>query len=236
MQPYFFPYIGYFQLMAASDLFVLHDDVQYIKGGWVNRNRILLNGSSRMLTFPVRKDSSEQPINSRSYVEDKQTRTRLANLVREAYSKAPRYREIFPLIEELLHFDDANVARFNEHAIRTIADHLGLSCDIVVSSDMDKDNHLAGEARVLEICRKLEAKIYINPIGGVGLYHHQVFRQNSIDLFFLRATEQRYPQLNQPWTPFLSIIDVLMFNSPDAVHALLGQYQLLTHAEADTTS
>jgi len=231
MQPYFFPYIGYFQLIATSDIFVLHDDVQYIKGGWVNRNRILLNGASRMITFPVQKDAHDLPINARNYVDDKQARKDIINLIKQAYAKAPCYRQVFPMLEELLMFEDCNVARFNENLIRRIADYMGLTCSIITSSGMEKDDSLAGEQRVLEICKRLGAADYTNPIGGTELYHQETFEKFGITLRFLEAENQRYDQGGNIWVPFLSIIDVLMFNTVEGIQRGLAKYRLLTPAE-----
>lgn len=233
MQPYFFPYIGYFQLIAASDVFVLHDDVQYIKGGWVNRNRILLNGASRMITLPVRKDTYNLPINARNYVEDKQARKDIINLIKQAYAKAPCYRQTFPVIEELLMYEDRNVARFNENLIRRIASHMGLSCKIITSSGLEKDDTLAGEPRVLEICKRLGATDYTNLIGGTELYHQGSFQQCGISLRFLEAQNERYGQGGDTWVPFLSIIDVLMFNSVEAISRLLTKFRLHAPSELE---
>jgi len=233
MQPYFFPYIGYFQLIATSDVFVLHDDVQYIKGGWVNRNRILLNGESRMITFPVQKDAYELPINARNFVDDKQARKDIINLIRQAYAKAPCYREVFAMLEELMMFEDSNVARFNENLIRRIAKYMGLNSKIINSSGMEKDDSLAGEQRVLEICKRLGATDYTNPIGGTELYHQEAFQKCGITLRFLEAQEERYDQRYEKWLPFLSIIDVLMFNTAKEVHELLTRYRLLAPTEIE---
>lgn len=233
MQPYFFPYIGYFQLIAASDVFVLHDDVQYIKGGWINRNRILLNGESRMITLPVQKDAYDLPINARKYVDDQQARKSIINLIKQAYVKAPCYRQVLPLLDELLMFRDRNVARFNENLIRCIANFIGLGCKIITSSGMEKDDSLAGESRVLDMCKLLDAKDYTNPIGGTGLYHQETFRKCGITLRFIEAQNERYTQYGDGWIPFLSIIDVLMFNSVDEVRLLLTKYRLLSSPEIE---
>jgi len=233
MQPYFFPYIGYFQLIAASDVFVLHDDVQYIKGGWVNRNRILLNGASRMITFPVQKDDYDLPINARSYVEDKQARKDIINLIKQAYARAPCYRQVFTMLEELMMFEDNNVARFNENLIRRIADYIGLTCKIITSSGMEKDDSLAGEQRVLDMCKRLGATDYTNPIGGTELYHQETFQKCGITLRFLEAQDERYKQFGESWMPFLSIIDVLMFNPVEEIRQLLTKYRLLAPSEIE---
>lgn len=227
MQPYFFPYIGYFQLIAASDVFVLHDDVQYIKGGWINRNRILLNGEDRMITLPVQKAAYDLPINARNYVPDPQPYKDIINLVKQAYFKAPFFQQVFPLLSDMLMFADKNVARFNENLIRRIADYLGIKSKIIVSSDMKKDNSLAGEPRVLEICKRLGAVDYTNPIGGTELYHREVFGEQGVTLHFLEAQNVRYQQYGVTWMPFLSIIDVMMFNSVSEIKNIIGQYKLL---------
>jgi len=234
MQPYFFPYIGYFQLISASDVFVLHDDVQYITGGWVNRNRILLNGEDRMITFPVQKAAHFLPINERSYVSGNQGLRHIVNQVKQAYAKAPCYQQVFPLIEELLMYDDRNVARFNEHLIRRICHFLGIRTSIVNSSGLEKDDMLTGQERVLDICRRVGATDYTNPIGGIELYRQEAFQAHGITLRFLSAQDERYMQRGDKWIPFLSIIDVLMFNSIEEVQRLLSKYRLLTQSEIDT--
>lgn len=231
MQPYFFPYIGYFQLIALSDIFVLHDDVQYIKGGWVNRNRILFNGQSRMITYPVQKDAYDLPINARSYVGDIKAYRDIINLIKQTYAKTPCYRQVFTMLEELLMFEDRNVAHFNENLIRCIIDYIGLNCKIIISSDMEKNDGLSGELRVLDICKHLGATDYINPIGGTELYHEGSFQECGITLHFLEAQNEYYKQSddksgNNIWVPFLSIIDVLMFNTVEEIHQLLTKYQL----------
>ena len=233
MQPYFFPYIGYFQLIAASNVFVLHDDVQYITGGWVNRNRILLNGEDRMITFPVQKAGYALLINARSYVSTNQGLRHIINQVKQAYAKAPCYRQVLPMVEELLMFEDRNVARFNENLIRRICDFIGIRTRITTSSALDKDDSLSGQDRVLDICKRVGATDYTNPIGGTKLYHQEAFQLRGITLRFLAAQEERYNQLGDKWVPFLSIIDVLMFNSVEEVQHLLTKYRLLTQSEID---
>lgn len=232
MQPYFFPYIGYFQLIAASDVFVLHDDVQYIKGGWVNRNRILLNGESRMITFPVQKDAYDLPINARSYVDDKQARKDIINLVKQAYAKAPCYRQVFTMLEELMMFEDNNVARFNENLIRRIAGYMGLSCKIITSSGMEKDDSLAGEQRVLEMCKRLGATDYTNPQGGQSLYDTETFRNAGLVLRFLFMRPTPYTQRADGFVPYLSIIDALMELGPVDIKSYLAEFDLVETSTA----
>ncbi len=227
MQPYFFPYIGYFQLIARSDVFVLHDDVQYIKGGWVNRNRILLNGESRMITLPVKKDAYHLPINARSYVEDTRSRKDIVNLVKQAYARAPFFADVFPLVEESLMFAENNVARYNENLIRRISDFMGLTTRIINSSDLQKDNSLAGESRVLEICKRLGATEYNNPQGGQTLYNFATFHESGLDLRFLVMRPVPYPQRAGSFVPYLSVIDALLSNGPENIRTYLAHYDLI---------
>jgi hypothetical protein len=226
MQPYFLPYIGYFQLIAASDAFVLHDDVQYIKGGWVNRNRILLGGKDRMITLPVRYGPHDSPINRREYVDDRKSRVGLLNLIKEGYAKAPQFPRVFPMAEAMLADPDANVARFNGRSIRAICAYMGIRTPIVESSSIAKNDALAGEARVIEICRQMGATRYVNPIGGTGLYRSGAFAQHAIELCFLSTSDTPYRQMGSGWVPSLSILDVLMFNPLDALPSLLASYRL----------
>ena len=231
MQPYFFPYIGYFQLISASNVFVLHDDVQYIASGWVNRNRILLNGEDSMITFPVQKAAHVIPINARRYVSTNQGLKHIINQVKQAYAKSPCYRQVFPLVEALLTFEERNVARFNENLIRCICDFIGIRTSIITSSGLDKDDRLSGQDRVLDICKRLGATEYANPIGGTKLYHEEAFQQCGISLHFLATQDERYNQIGDKWVPFLSIIDVLMFNPVQEVQHLLTKYRLLSQSE-----
>jgi hypothetical protein len=233
MHPYFFPYIGYFQLIFESDIFVLFDDVQYINRGWVNRNRILRNGEPCWVTLPVRKGSSHLAINQRHYQLEKTDVVRVLRRIEAAYRKAPRFDATFPLIEELLNFGDANVAAFNVNLIERIAARLAIRTRFVLSSAMVKDDTLAGQERVIDMCRRLGATHYVNPIGGVQLYQHDRFAAAGIKLSFLQTAVSAYPQFGQAPVPNLSIIDILMFNSSESVARLLRKYRLSTACIGD---
>jgi hypothetical protein len=229
MQPYFFPYIGYFQLIFQSEIFVVHDDVQYIKGGWVNRNRILRNGEPCWVTLPVRKGSSRLVINQRYYQLERTDVMRVLRRIEAAYRKAPHFDATFPLIEELLNFGNANVAAFNVNLIERIAARLAIRTRFVLSSAMVKNDVLAGQERVIDMCRRLGATHYVNPIGGVRLYRPDRFAAAGIELSFLQTVASPYPQFGQTPVPDLSIIDILMFNSDQSVARLLRKYRLQPH-------
>ena len=227
MQPYFFPYFGYFQLIAQSDIIVLHDDVQYIKGGWVNRNRILTQGAPRWLTFSVLKAPHHLRINERQYQRGQGAAEKLLQSIEAAYRRAPHFVETFPLLREIMQFEDDNVAAFNGHLVCRLADHLGIRTRILVSSELDKADQLTGQERVVDICKRLGASLYINPIGGVDLYQAERFREGGIKLRFLKPRKISYPQIDDPPVGNLSIIDVMMFNDRSAISALLDECSLV---------
>lgn len=231
MQPYFFPYIGYFQLMAACDLFVVFDDVQYIRRGWVNRNRILVNGEPQWITLPVAGDDYFLPINQRVYLLDDRLAQRMRRRIVGAYRAAPHFTATMQLIDEILSFGDANVARFNTHLLTRVARHLGIDTPVRIASSIEKNHDLAGESLVIDICQRLGATGYINPIGGLALYHPARFAAQGLTLRFLQPEVPAYPQYGLTPVPSLSIIDVLMFNTPDDVRRLLSCHRLISGQE-----
>ena len=234
MQPYFFPYIGYFQLMFQSDISVFHDDVQYINGGWVNRNRILRNGLPCWLTLPVRNASSHLAINQRYYRLDPTDVVRVLRRLAGAYQKAPQFAAVFPVVEELMNFDDKNVAVFNVNLLERLARRLAIRTQFVSSSTMIKNESLTGQERVIDICRRLGATRYVNPIGGARLYQPDRFAAAGVELNFLEPVTPAYPQLGQLPVADLSIIDILMFNSGQSASRLLPLYRLQPHGLAST--
>jgi hypothetical protein len=217
MQPYLFPYIGYFQLIAASDLFVVYDDVQYMKGGWVNRNRIQVNGAATWLTLPVEKASYRESIAARRYVDDPAVRHRLVKTIELAYGSAPHFAATMPLVREILLARHASVAAFNTESLLRICAHIGISTAFQLSSAMSRKNLLHGEERVIEICRQVEASTYLNLPGGAGLYTEEHFEARGIRLRFLN------PRIANR----LSIVDVLMREGTASVREMLKQYEVV---------
>jgi hypothetical protein len=225
MQPYFFPYLGYFQLMQAVDLFVFYDDAQYMKGGWVNRNRILVDGEPAWLTLPVRRASLSLPINQRHYLLDGEGIGQIKQRLRASYAKAPAYDEICPLICNLLDYADSNVPAFNANLLTTLARKLGITCAFEMSSAIDKGAGLRGEAKVIDLCQRVGASHYVNAIGGMGLYDVDHFDAIGLRLSFLRTAA---PPLQLDAGPqHLSIVHLLMINGFDATLSLLDEYEVM---------
>ena len=229
MQPYIFPYIAYFQLLEAVDTFVSYDDVQYIKGGWINRNKILFQGAPKYITFPVKKESHNSLINEHFWVDciiikEKQ---KILSLLRQNYSNAPFFSVIYPLLEDIINVDERNVARFAEHTQKEILKYLGIEVEYKRSSELDFDKSLTEQDRVAEIVKKLCGKRYINPIGGLELYSSEEFILNGVELRFLKSKVKPYQQFSNDFVPNLSIIDVLMFNSKKDIIKKLKQFELI---------
>jgi hypothetical protein len=214
MQPYFFPYIGYFQLINAVDSFVLYDDIQYTKKGWINRNRILQNGRDCYVTLPLKKASDYLDVNER-YLADTwpKEHKKLIDKLINCYRKAPYFNEVFPVIEQIIKAEHNNLFDYLYNSLIELVSYLNINTDIVVSSTLNINNALKGEQKVIEICETMKATHYINSIGGMELYGKNTFAHKKINLHFLKSNNIKYLQLNNDFVPWLSIIDVLMFNS-----------------------
>jgi hypothetical protein len=213
MQPYFFPYIGYFQLLNAVDEFVIYDNIEFTKKGWINRNRILVNGNDAFITLPLKKDSDFLHVRDR-YLADSWDleRKKMLNKLGESYRKAPHFAAVFPLIERCILFDDRNLFSLILNSIKEIMNYLDIHSTITISSSISIDHSLKSAEKVISICKHQKSDTYINPIGGRTLYDPGLFKMHKIDLRFLESDLVEYKQYNNQFQPWLSIIDVMMFN------------------------
>lgn len=227
MQPYFFPYIGYWQLINAVDQYVIYDDVNYIKGGWINRNRVLINGEAKYLNLQLDQASPNKKINEINISTNEVAHRKLLNTLQMSYSKAPYFDECFTLVKEIMDYDDVNLGRFLENSIRNVCEYLGMTTNIILSSEVIKNNELKGEDKVLEICKALNADTYYNAIGGQELYSKERFKSWGISLSFLKTNRIEYPQFRNEFLSNLSIIDVMMFNSKEEIKRMLEEYELV---------
>ncbi len=221
MQPYFLPYVGYFQLIARADRFVIYEDIQFTKKGWSHRNRYLRNGEATMFTLPLRKGSDYLDVRDRQIAEAFEPQKTLAQ-ISNAYRKAPQFDTVMPLIEEMFTQADTNLFDFIHKSLTRLCTFLEVDTPIIVSSSLGDTKSFKGQDRVLAICEALSATEYVNPVGGLDLYQASGFRARGIELQFIRRTEIAYSQFAHPFVPDLSILDVLMFNSIAEVRALIG--------------
>lgn len=224
MQPYLFPYIGYWQLISAVDMFVIYDDVNFIKKGYINRNNILVNKKPYCFTLELLGASQNKLINE---IEIGINRGKILKTIEMAYKKAPFFKNVFPIIEEILNQEEKNLAKFIGYSLIKISKFLGIDKKFIYSSGIEKNYTLKGQDKIIDICKRLNTKIYINPIGGQELYSKEIFKANNIDLFFLKPIIVEYKQFDNEFIPYLSIIDVMMFNSVNEIKNMLKSYELI---------
>ncbi len=225
MQPYFLPYIGYFQLIKAVDTFVVYDNVQYQKKSWINRNRYLLDGKDAIFSIALKKDSTYFNINDR-YLSDGFDRNKLLNQFSYAYRKAPYFKETFGVFKEIVNYEKINLADYIHYSIISICTHIGITAKIVRSSNINVDHSLKSANKVIAICQAFDTKTYINAMGGIKLYSKELFAEKGIELKFIKTRPIAYKQFDNDFVPWLSIIDVLMFNSLETVRQFLNCYEL----------
>ena len=232
MQPYLFPYIGYFQLLKAVDIFVVFDNVNFIKRGWINRNRILSNGEDRLFTLPLLKASQNKLISeitiSTAYSNWANKFLRSLNM---SYSKAFFYNETMLLVESILAFESSSMSSYLVNCLKEVSLHLGISTQFELASQLNCGEVLKGGRKIQAICEAFRADRYINPIGGIELYQPSDFSQKGIQLSFLKSHEISYSQNTDQHIPWLSIIDVLMWNGKENTSQLLERYDLLSGVE-----
>ncbi|HVX48509.1 MAG TPA: WbqC family protein [Chitinophagaceae bacterium] len=228
MQPYFLPYLGYFQLIKAADIFVFYDNIQYTKKGWINRNRILLDNKDVLFSIPLEKSSDFLNVNEKyiSCVFDKE-REKILGQIQSAYKRSPYFKCVYPVVEDIFRDGNKNLFDFIFHSIIVMLELMQLKTKVIVSSALGINDNLKGAKKVLAICKCLHADTYINPIGGTELYSRDEFKQQGVNLYFHNMIVTPYPQPTKKFISHLSVIDVLMHNSTDQVNQMLQRYELL---------
>lgn len=227
MQPYFMPYIGYWQLINAVDKYVIYDDVNFIKGGWINRNRILVNGQPKYFNLPMTGASSFKKINEVCVNNDIRLIEKNLRIIEGVYKKAPFYDTVLPIIRDIVYCSKKNVAEYITYSFEMINAYLEISTELIVSSALEKDCSLKGQDKVLAICKLLGATEYYNAIGGQELYSFNDFAEKGIQLKFLKTNYIQYKQFGEEFQENLSIIDVMMFNSKEKIKEMLGEYEVI---------
>jgi len=225
MQPYFLPYIGYFQLLNAVDKYVIYDNIEYSKKGWINRNRILMNGQDFLFTLPLKKDSDYKWVCEREISPSYQPK-KILEQIKSSYLKAPYFKEIDPLLASIFYHKETNLFAYIYNSVKTINHYLGINTEIIISSTLDIDHQLKSEDKLLAICKLMGARSYYNPIGGKEMYSKERFQSHGFELKFLASDLVPYQQYHHDFVPWLSIIDVLMFNAKEEVSNMLKKYTL----------
>jgi len=226
MQPYFLPYIGYLQLISAVDLFIVYDNIKYTKKGWINRNRLLQNDNDVIFSLPLKKDSDYLTVCERELAADF-NRNKLLYQFKNAYRHAPYFTQTFPLIEQVVDYDQSNLFEFLHHSIVKVCEYLGITTKIEISSSINIDHALKNQDKVLALCEVVSASVYVNAIGGIDLYSKETFHDKGLALKFIQSQPFEYPQFGQAFVPCLSIVDAMMFNSRETIQTYLSTHYAL---------
>ena len=227
MQPYILPYIGYLQLMANVDKFIFYDDVAFINRGWINRNRVLMNGKDFMFTIPLKEASQNKLINE-IYIDNTiNWRPKLLKSIEQSYKKAPFYQEVYPMIERIINDNSGKINDYIANSFEVLNQYLDIKTKIIRSSSIYQNAHLKAQERILDICVQEKVSHYINPIGGMELYQKSMFEQQSIKLSFIKTKSVQYTQFKNEFVPWLSVLDVLMFNDKTTIQGFLNEFELV---------
>lgn len=223
MQPYFFPYIGYFQLVHAVDAFVVYDDVNFINRGWINRNYVLSQGNKVRITLQLKGSSQNLLINQIAIGGNRQ---KLLSTIQQSYARSAYYSEVFPLIAAIMSVDLENLGSFLNFGLRRTCEYLDILPEWYLSSELKKEPSLRGQEKILAICKELGADHYINLEGGRELYDHASFDRAGVQLSFIEPGIIEYQQSGNEFVPYLSIIDVMMFNGREQSERMLEEYRI----------
>ena len=234
MQPYFMPYIGYWQRIHAVDVHVVFDDVNYIRRGWMHRNRILINGSIHYLNLPIQKASQNKKINDTWIAADKEVQNKMLKTLEFSYRKAPFYSDAMNVLEDIITQDEKNLALYLMYQLKKICSYFGIKTKLVMSSDIEKDSGLKGQDKIMDICKNIDKNIsgggkitYINASSGEHLYSRNDFAKQNLNLLFIKdKSSVHYGQQAGSFIPALSVIDIMMNCSLAQIHTLLNDYVL----------
>lgn len=227
MQPYIFPYIGYFQLINAVEKFIILDDVNFINRGWINRNKIINNGREYLFTIPLKKKSQNKLINTLYISDDYIWKKKFLKTLENSYKKAMFYDDVIELITRIIKYDEKNLSKYIYNSIVEVCSFLNIETKYVETSAIYPKKTLKSEKRIIDICLIEKAENYINPIGGQDIYNKENFCKNNIELFFLKTNKIDYKQFTNNFIPSLSIIDVMMFNGKEEIKKMLNNYELI---------
>lgn len=228
MQPYFIPYIGYFQLIAAVDKFIILDDVNYINRGWINRNRISINNQPHWLTIPLVKASQNKLIKEIDIQSDLTWKKTMLLTVKTNYSKAPFFVKTYQLFEQILFFPNHNISLFLYNSLTLITEYLNIKTTIIPTSAIYPKGNLKGQNRILDICLRENATHYYNPPGGKEIYNSELFAQSGVKLSFIEPDFSKINLVHSNYDspPTLSILDLMMFNDSFKIRQTLESYRL----------
>ena len=208
MQPYFLPYIGYWQLINSVDKFIILDDVQYISKGWINRNKIWINGDDKWITIPLEGASRNKLINEIKILPHSEWFPKLSRIIKYNYKNYKNYKEFYPTLEDILLYNDLNLINYLVYSINRILNYLGINTSILLSSEIDREKNLNGQDRIIYLCQQENANLYLNLPGGTGIYCNDTFKNANLGLEFINVDSSKL-ELNQKFQN-LSVLHLIM--------------------------
>lgn len=231
MQPYFLPYLGYFSLIKHTDEFILFDTVQFIRHGWIERNRILKPSNGwQYIMVPLKKHSRETIIKDIEINNDQQWKEKILAQLQHYKKQAPYFSNVIDILNEIFSKEYATIVDLNLASLKTVCYYLGINTPIQVFSLMNIDIEPANapDEWALNICKALgNVDEYWNPPGGQSFFNKKKYENADINLKFHSAILTDYDQKRNVFEPGLSIIDVMMFNSVDEINKMLDNYELI---------
>ena len=231
MQPYFLPYIGYFSLLKNTDCFILFDSVQFIRHGWIERNRVLKPGRGwQYISVPLMKHTQKTKITEIMIKNDIDWKDTIFRQLEHYKKKSPFYKETIEVLSAALNLETESIVKLNKHILETICNYIGIKFDIKIFSKMNLsiDDVKAPDEWALNICKVIEnANEYWNPEGGLEFYDRTKYGKEGIDFKFLKMNIQKYSQRREEFIERLSIIDIMMFNRIDDIQKMIDDFVLL---------
>jgi hypothetical protein len=227
MQPYFFPYLGYYQLIGAVDKFVVFDDVNFINRGWINRNNILVNGEKFLFSIPLCDASQNKLIKDIEIHPGEIWKRKALRTIEQSYGKAKYFKEGYPIVSNVINSGVNGISELAQLSLFAVAKYVGLNTEFVDSSVQYNNSKLTGQSRIIDVCKREVTKKYMNLIGGMEIYSKDLFDAEGIELRFIKTKPYFYRQFDDKFVNNLSMIDILMFNSRDEIAALLQNYELV---------
>lgn len=231
MQPYFVPYLGYFSLIKHTEQFILFDTVQFIRHGWIDRNRILKPSNGwQYINVPLRKHSRETMIKDVKIHSEVDWKDKIFRQLEHYKKRAPFYQDTIDLLKCSFDVQTDSIVKLNENLIKVICDHIGINVNLSIFSEMNLnvEEVNAPDEWALNICKSIgNVDEYWNPEGGLEFFDRSKYEKEGINIQFLKINLRKYPQRRRDFEPGLSIIDAMMFNKPEKINEMLDDYELI---------
>lgn len=233
MQPYFMPYIGYISLLKHCEIFILFDTVQFIRHGWIERNRMLKQNNNWLyIKVPLIKVNSQKTLIKECLIDNQQDwKLKILHQIKHYKNIAPNYNQVEKILMEIFEKDYDNIVSLNKASLEAISTYLGFKKKLQILSEMELNiiKPKAPDEWALNICKELNLpKIhYVNLIGGLNFFNRDKYTKENIEISFHKMNMHCYNQQRDYFESGLSILDLLMFNSVEEINKMLDDYELV---------